>query len=295
MLDRKKIVYTNIVSSAATIDIPISLDFTPIDNSEMVEDKFVDDEIEKVINPIVDYKKLLFKPSDNSTNWGIMNKFKIALNFFTNPDTFMVSNPPPPTYKSTYEVLSFDFDDLFCRTKRFISSFLRLTLYDTPNSSNNNVLGFIDIYTQVGKDQRDTFGFVLPINQNPISFLLGDPVKEPGLVHEGYFMYWFTDLVNSAPNKEYTIYMSAQFNNSKTGKSIAMYSAPTQDIDNIQIIDVNAVDGPFYMKIIFKNDDGVYKYRFEPNNPKQLSQNGGGINLSPSIGDPTITFWQISP
>ena len=61
-VDRKKIIYTNL-KSGATINIPIQMDFTPIDNSELVEDKFVNDEIEKAINPIVDYKKIIFKPS----------------------------------------------------------------------------------------------------------------------------------------------------------------------------------------------------------------------------------------
>jgi hypothetical protein len=31
-------------------------------------------EIEKSINPIVDYKKVIFKPCDN--NWNIIDKFK---------------------------------------------------------------------------------------------------------------------------------------------------------------------------------------------------------------------------
>lgn len=283
-VDRKKIVYTNIGTSAATINVPINLTFTPIDNSELVEDKFVQDEIDKAINPIVDYKKVIFQPADEQ--WNLIRKFKISLNFFK-PDNL--------TYSNMYNVLNFKYDDLFCRTQRFINSYLRLTLWDTSNTSNNNVLGFSDIYTQVGEDQETTFGFVKNSNVCPISLTLGNPVLEPETIHEGYNIYWYKDIIDESPNKEYTVYVTAQYNNAANGSSPALYTIPTPDPSNIQMVDVNATNGPFYMKIIFKNDNGVYKYKFTPNNTKQLSQSGGGINLSPSVGIPTITFWEISP
>ena len=284
-VDRKKIIYTNL-KSGATINIPIRMDFTPIDNSELVQDKFVNDEVENAINPIIDYKKIIFKPANNSREWTIIDKFKIELNFFK-PDNL--------TYSNTYNVLNFITDDLFCRTPKLMNSFLRLTLYDSPNVSNNNVLGFMDIYTQVNKDQKNAYGFALLANQSPISYTMGDTVLEPETVHEGYNIYWYKDLVDSSPNQEYTIYMDAVYNNATNGQSIAMYATPTLDPTNIQMINVNAAQGPYYMKIIFKNDKGVYKYKFAENNIKQNINKGGGINLSPSIGIPTLNFWQIAP
>jgi len=284
-VDRKKIIYTNL-KSGATINIPIRMDFTPIDNSELVQDKFVNDEVENAINPIIDYKKIIFKPANNSREWTIIDKFKIELNFFK-PDNL--------TYSNTYNVLNFITDDLFCRSPKLMNSFLRLTLYDSPNVSNNNVLGFMDIYTQVNKDQKNAYGFALLANQAPISYTMGDTVLEPETVHEGYNIYWYKDLVDSSPNQEYTIYMDAVYNNATNGQSIAMYATPTLDPTDIQMINVNAARGPYYMKIIFKNDKGVYKYKFAENNIKQNINKGGGINLSPSIGIPTLNFWQIAP
>ena len=284
-VDRKKIIYTNL-KSGATINIPIRMDFTPIDNSELVQDKFVNDEVENAINPIIDYKKIIFKPANNSREWTIIDKFKIELNFFK-PDNL--------TYSNTYNVLNFITDDLFCRSPKLMNSFLRLTLYDSPNVSNNNVLGFMDIYTQVNKDQKNAYGFALPASQAPISYTMGDTVLEPETVHEGYNIYWYKDLVDSSPNQEYTIYMDAVYNNATNGQSIAMYATPTLDPTDIQMINVNAARGPYYMKIIFKNDKGVYKYKFAENNIKQNINKGGGINLSPSIGIPTLNFWQIAP
>ena len=287
-VDRKKIIYTNL-KSGATINIPIQMDFTPIDNSELVEDKFVNDEIEKAINPIVDYKKIIFKPSGKpgDPQWKEINKFQINLNFF---------KPDHLTYSNTYNVLNFTTDDLFCNSPRLINSFLRLTFYDSPNVSNNNVLGFMDIYSQVGKDQKNIYGFVLPSNESPISYTLGNPVLAPDTVHEGYNIYWYKDLVDNAPDKEYTIYVDAVYNNATNGQSIAMYATPTPDPANIQMATVNATDGPYYMKIVFRKDIfGIYRYTYESNNPNQDIQYGGGINLSPVIGIPTISFWQIAP
>jgi len=54
-VDRRKILLGDI-GSGTTIDIALSSNFFPVDNSEIIENKFVKDEIEKSINPIVDYK-----------------------------------------------------------------------------------------------------------------------------------------------------------------------------------------------------------------------------------------------
>ena len=76
-VDRRKILIGSL-GTGSTIDISLGTNFFPVDNAELIEDKFVKDEIEKSINPIVDYKKVIFKPCDN--NWNIIDKFKINLN-----------------------------------------------------------------------------------------------------------------------------------------------------------------------------------------------------------------------
>ena len=60
-VDKRKILIGNI-GSGTTIDISLGSNFFPVDNSELIQDKFVKDEIEKSINPIVDYKKLYLNP-----------------------------------------------------------------------------------------------------------------------------------------------------------------------------------------------------------------------------------------
>ena len=292
-VDRRKILIGDI-GTGTTIDIALGSKFFPVDNSELIEDKFVKDEVKKSINPITDYKKIIFKPADN--DWNLIDTFRINLNFYL-PNTVASGSPlhrGTGSEPGVYEDVGFTFDDIFCRTNKFINSFMRVSLFSNPYSGQNELLTFADIFTQIGIDQEDSSGLPLPIDKCPISFRLGDPVLKPDEIHEGFQIYWFKDLVDTAPNKEYEMYAAIQFFNSSNGRVYDL--APSKDIDpnNINLNNLEGPDGIFYLKIILKNDNGVYKYKFTPNN-KQL-QPPPGVNLNPSTGDiATLTFWQITP
>lgn len=291
-VDRRKILISSI-GTGTTINIPLKTSFFPVDNAELIEDKFVKDEVKKAINPIVDYKKVIFKPADN--NWDIIDKFKINLNFYT-PESIALGNPQhrgTGSEPGVYADLGFVFDDVFCRTNRFINSFIRFAIYDTPNSGQNELLTFSDIFTQVGTDQENQFGFTLPISACPISVVIGDPVTQPEEVNEGFHIYWFKDLVDNAPNQEYVVYGVLQFNSALNGRIYEL--APSKDFDpnNITISTLEGESGILYLKIILKNDNGVYKYKFTPNNRQLLVP--PGVNLNPNVGNlPTLTFWQTT-
>jgi hypothetical protein len=292
-VDRRKILLGSL-NTGTTIDIVLKTNFFPVDNAELIEDKFVKDEVENAINPIFDYKKVIFKPADE--NWDLIDRFKINLNFYT-PESISLGNPlhrgsgaEPGVYKD----IDFVFDDIFCRTNRFVNSFIRFSLYDNPNSGSNDLISFYDIYTQIGNEQKNEFGFTKPIDECPITFILGDPVTQPNEIHEGFQIYWFKDLVDESPNQEYEVYGILQFNNALNGRVYEM--APSKQItpNNIILSELDGEDGILYLKIILKNDNGVYKYKFEPN-AKQLML-PPGVNLNPSGGNiPTLTFWQIIP
>lgn len=291
-VDRRKILLDNI-GSGTTIDITLKSNFFPVDNAELIEDKFVKDEVENSINPIIDYKKIIFKPEDEFGN--LIDKFKINLNFYT-PESINLGSPQhrgTGAEAGVYRDINFTFDDVFCRTNRFVNSFIRLSLYDKPNSGQNELLGFADIYTQVGVEQENEYGFTLPIDECKISFILGDPVTQPEEVHEGFHIYWFKDLVDNAPNQEYELYGVVQFNNASNGRVYEL--APSKDFDpnNITLTNIEGENGILYLKIILRNDNGVYKYRFSPNSRQSLVP--PGVNLNPSNGGiPTLTFWQTT-
>ena len=289
-VDRRKILIGSL-GSGSTIDIALGTNFFPVDNAELIEDKFVKDEIKKSINPIVDYKKVIFKPCDN--NWKIIDKFKINLNFYT-PSSILLNNPTHRgigAQPGLYKDIGFIFDDIFCRTARFTNSFIRLSLYDNPYSGKNQLLSFSDIYTQVGKDQENQYGFVLPLDNCPITFTIGDPVLQPEEVHEGFHIYWFKDLVDNAPNQEYVMYAVVQFNNASNGKIYQMAASKNFNVNNITLTNLEGENCITYLKVILKNDNGIYKYKFTPNTRQQLVP--PGVNLNPSnSGIPTLTFWQ---
>ncbi len=304
-VNKYKIPLRDINVSGTSVNIPISLSFTPVDNSELIETKFINDEANKSINPIVDYKKVRFFPADN--NWDLIRKLKININFFID---FYDNNPPFDYSYSEYANLNTNagygagyygdmgasFDDLYCRTKRVMNSFLRFNFFDSNISSENNFLFFNDIFTQIGVDQKNEFNFLLPEDQSPVNYYLGDSVLEPEMIHEGFYLYWFKDLVDNAPNQELKIYMTAVYNNAINGETIGLYTTQSNLQTPLEAIDVNGPNGLNYLTVILKNDNGIYKYRFS-GNTDQMVTGGGGVDINPPfINDiPTITFWQIAP
>ena len=291
-VDRRKILLDNI-GSGTTIDITLKSNFFPVDNAELIEDKFVKDEVENSINPIIDYKKIIFKPEDEFGN--LIDKFKINLNFYT-PESINLGSPQhrgTGAEAGVYRDINFIFDDVFCRTNRFVNSFIRFSIYDNPNSGQNELLTFSDIYTQVGEEQENQFGFTLPLSACPITFILGDPVTQPEEVHEGFHIYWFKDLVDNAPNQEYEVYGVVQFNSALNGRVYNLAPSKDFDVNNITLSNLEGENGITYLKIILRNDNGVYKYRFSPNSRQLLPP--PGVNLNPSNGGlPTLTFWQTT-
>ncbi len=81
-VNRRKI-RLDTLTTATTIDIPITIDAIPSDNTDLVKTRFVDEEVEKAINPIIDYKKVRFKPATVKNGvWTIVSEIKIKLEFF---------------------------------------------------------------------------------------------------------------------------------------------------------------------------------------------------------------------
>jgi hypothetical protein len=286
MLKKIKIRYDK-TSENTAISIPLQLDFTPTDNSELVADKFINDEVNKAINPIVDFKKVRFKPAKVVSGvWEVVPEFKLQNIFLdSNNDYTSTSNVP-----STYDVLGFIDDDLFCRTNRLMKSYMTLSFYNTNITPTNVLLSFSNIFTQISDDQKEDTGLTLPANTAPISYVIGDPLLKPTLDHEGFHLYWYKDLVDNAPNQEYVMYMTAEYNHAGYGWTIPMYTLPTADPEDIEIQDVYSTNSGLYLKVILKYDttDKTYKYTFEPmNNQTGVEWNTGSV--------PTLTFYQIIP
>ena len=65
-------------TTGTTINIPFTMEFQSIDNSDIIKTLFVDTEVKKAINPIIDYEKIRCKPIDLADN--LIDKIVYILN-----------------------------------------------------------------------------------------------------------------------------------------------------------------------------------------------------------------------
>lgn len=248
MFVKYKLRVDDIATSGSTINIPIDMKFITIDQAEVVGKDFVDVEVEKAINPIIDYEKTRFILTN--TNNVIMDNVAYELNFLTG-GTF-----PSQTYLSH---LGFDYDDVKFRKNGFLKSFLRLNFYDTDIPTNQRLISFLTIFCKITK--RDVIpigapnaGLPVGVNMFPVRFILSNPIKDPSGFAEGFYLYHYKDEVNFNLPKE--LFMRAEFNNAKTGKRTSFITVNTpQTVDDV-------VD-KLHMKYILKRDVTGYYYEID--------------------------------
>jgi hypothetical protein len=257
-------------TSGMTINIPLALDFQPVDQAETVETDFVNVEIENAINDIVDYEKVRLTPVDD--NDVQLNSITYKLNLLDSTNTF----PAQTTYGSE----EYSYDDLKFRKNKFKRSFLRLSFYDTDIPTNQNLITFMTLFcrlrtsdlvpvsTLIGNPNQNT-NLPLPVFQIPIRFTVEDPVMFPEGIAEGYFLYHFKDDI---PNE---LYMRASWNNAKTGKSVALITTNVpQTIDNL-------VD-KLHMKYILKRTTTGWYYEIDQtySSPTNVIVSGNNMTIN---------------
>jgi len=188
-------------TTATTINIPIMMEYQLVDQSELIDRVFVDVEVEKSINPILDYEKVRFLPVD-SNNTHIDNLFySIDLDGQT-----------------TYGGIGFSDDDIKFDKNNFKESFLNLSFYDTDNPLTQNLVSNITIFSRITHSDLLSNGQPKPVNQIPLIFTLSNPILNPRGFSEGYHIYDYKDEIKIGDSKY--LYMRGSFKNAKTGKSI---------------------------------------------------------------------------
>jgi hypothetical protein len=279
-VNRKKIRIGSNSGDTYSFNIPIKINASPLDNEDLVKTEFVDKEVEKVINGIVDYKKVRFKPAVVKNGvWKIVPEVKYSLGFIDEDGGYI----------GTYDILGFTSEDLFCRVNRLMKSYLTLDYYDIPISSENALLTTSNLYTQMGSDQVNNIGIPKKNNRCPITFSLGSPTLRPNMVHEGMHIYWYDIDILSAPNQEYEMYLSPTYQNAGNGRVSIM----TPYAGNITPFNSSNLQ---YVKVILKYFNGNFVYTFESTDDRQLKENGGGIDWNDNDGNiPNIVFYETLP
>ena len=243
----------NTETTATTINIPISLEATPVDQSELIESEFVEKEIEKSVNPIIDYESIRLIPVDNSNI--VLPSIVYSLNFISG---------------SNYKDIGFTDSDLILRKNKFKRSFLQLDFYDSELSNSQNFLYRSTLYCRVTNDMfRDSK--LRPTNELEVDFKLYNPITTPNGISEGYYLYNYKDEIPK------DIYMKATFNNAKTGVSHGFMT-------NNLVEDINYLVNKLHTKYILKRNSNGYFY--------QLDSSATNINVDSSTGG-TINLYEI--
>jgi hypothetical protein len=209
-------------TTATTINIPFNIDFQLVDQSELIDRVFVDVEVEKSINPILDYEKVRFLPLDLSG--ADMDRLIYDV------DLFGATN---------YGDIGFTDDDIKYEKNSFKQTFLNLSFYDTDNPLTQKLITNITLFSEIKETDLLPIGTTSgipgqpkPASQIPLSFVVENPILFPRSVSEGYHLYDYKDELNIGDFKY--LYMRASFKNAKTGSTtnlMVMNTATT--IDNL--------------------------------------------------------------
>lgn len=209
-------------STATTINIPINMEYQLVDQAELVEKEFVDVEVEKEINPILDYEKVRFLPLD--LNGNNINKITYNINLFISGTTNLGA--------TNYGSIGFNDDDIKFERENFKETFINLSFYDTDNPLIQRLISNITVFSELNPTDLLVNGQPKPVNQIPLTFILTSPILNPRGFSEGYHLYDYKDELKIGDNKY--LYMRASFKNAKTGKSTnLMVDSIPYSIDNL--------------------------------------------------------------
>lgn len=256
------------------IMLPLDLTTQNVDQHDIIQEKFIDVEVNKSINPITDFEQVRFKPTKDLTS-PLANIIRTI-----NYSIFVLDENKTYT-DASYEDVGFKIDDIKFRKNSFNNSFLRLNFYDSDNRSIQRLMSYIVIYPIVNEkffvannsprdaffkpNDKKTWGDINPVKNINLEFTVGDSLIDKTLDGEGFFIYHYKDEINNKTPKE--LFMSASFNNAKTGKTLRLISTDTKPpVDKINISTNNtSLKNNTYTKYLLKKDNTGFYYSIDTN------------------------------
>jgi hypothetical protein len=268
--------------TGSSINIPLNMGFQLVDQSEIIETKFVNNEINKNINSILNYDKTKFKPIINNNSLiTLVGDITYKVHFLNSVNQF---NPD-----SYFGDIGFDNFDVKFRKKAFTNSFLRLSFYDSDITLDQRLLSFITLFPKINATDYATglnpsWGTITPVNNLKLQFTCSNNLVDRSLNGEGFFIYDYLDEVQDAPKE---LYMRAEFNNAKDGKTTQLMSTSytLNSVDNLFTTTngTNLINNLF-TRYILKKVNGQYFYEIDTT----YSNNVQVIN-----NDYTVDLYQI--
>ena len=193
-----------------------------MDQAELVQRVFVDVEVEKAINPILDYEKVRFLPLEPSG--AHMDRIIYEV------DLFGATN---------FAAIGFTDDDIKFQKNAFKQTFLNLSFYDTDNPLNQRLITNVTLFADLTPTDLYPLGSTSgvpgqpkPASQIPLTFIVENPILFPTSTSEGYYLYDYKDELAIGEYKY--LYMRASFKNAKTGSTTNLMVMNTgTTIDNL--------------------------------------------------------------
>lgn len=256
------------------VKIPISLDINTIDQAEVVNREFVNIEVEKAINPIIDFEKARFTPILDTGKGGDIIPIKdLIINI-----NLLDENGNPST-NTTYSDAGFVDDDIKFKKNRFLNTFVRLNFYDSSATTNQNLVSQITIFSKITDNDITSDGLPIPANQFPIRHILNNPIITPKGFAEGFYIYHFK---NDVFPKE--LYMRAEFNNGSTGISTKLMASNRDDLS------INELIGKLHTRYLLTRNSTGYFYTIDKN---YNIGSGESTNVIENGNDVTINLYEI--
>jgi len=250
------------------INIPINLTPQMTDQTELVKRKFIDVEVEKAINPILDYEKTRFTPiyfpTPNNTSI-----FSLVRNITYN--VRVLGSAGFPSSATMYSEIGMSNDDIRYGKKRYENSFLNISFYDTDKPTTQRLLSYIDVYPRLIPINVAPSGLPKPANQIPVTFMLSNPVKDPAGFAEGFYVYNYRDEVTTNLPKE--LYMRARFNNASTGIITNMMT------EGIPYFIDDLVNKLYTKYVLYRNNTGYY-YAVDDTYSNNVSLVGNDLTIN---------------
>ena len=275
--------------TGTTIMLPLTLDVQNVDQSDIIKTKFIDIEVEKSINPIVDWEQGRFSPVKDfvSPLNNLIDSVTYTLEFLDSSKNFK---------SAMYSDAEFTDIDIKNRKNGFKKSFLRLNFYDSDIITKQKLVAFLIIYPRVDSKffsstnlpsksfftppNATPWGTMKPVNQINLEFTVGDSLKDRNKDGEGFFFYYYKDEVSAAAPKE--LFMRASFSNAKTGKVMRLMSTSNKVyIDKLNIpTNKTTLKNNVHTKYILSKDNTGYYYKIDTNYSSNVSIHGDMYEVS---------------
>lgn len=276
-----------------TGDVRVSVPIVETFDSAMIQEdavsEFVEEKLSDVVNRIVDYEKRQFIPVRGDIDIREID-FKIHLRgryIYTETgrtldtvewktsDSELWFNGTASTKGDSIRYMGFDEDDIYYRKRRVRETFLRVSIYNSPDRRVQKLLYTAKIYLNA----NGLYGkYVENVNDESVVDKLTNIETEFICTHkydydnstEGFYMHLFPS--NLGDDREATVYMKCELNNAKYGQVVPFVCFSNDVVKNGYLkrnnegmlnVDMKELYEDMYIPIVIRRNSAKNRYEWE--------------------------------